>query len=214
MTNAPPVRVSIVDDNAKLRESLAILIDGESGFRCVSTHRTAESALGHLRQEKPDVVLMSIDWAGKSGLECVRKLKRAMPSLKIIMHTVHEEEESLFQSLRAGASGYLLKRTTPARLLEAIAEVHEGGAPMTPRIARMVVEHFHEFETAEAESRSEILTRRESEILDNLSKGYRNKQIADLLGITIDTVRAHLRSIYDKLHVDSRTAAVRQYLSR
>jgi len=214
MTNDPPIRVSIVEDNAKLRESLAILIDGQSGFRCVSTHRTPEKALHQLPQEKPDVVLMDIDWAGKSGVECVRKLRRSMPSLKIIMHTVYEDEERLFKSLRAGASGCLLKGTPPARLLEAIAEAHEGGAPMSRRFARMVVEHFHHLETHQADADAESLTSREAEILNSLAKGYRNKEIADVLGITTDTVRAHLRSIYEKLHVGSRTAAMRQYLNR
>lgn len=213
MMNVPPIKVAIIEENAKLRESLAILIDGESGFRCVGKHRTPERALCHLPLEKPDVVLMDIDWAVRPGVECVRKLRLAMPSLRIILHTVYEDAERLFKSLHAGAHGYLLKRTTPAKLLEAIAEVHGGGAPMTPRFARMVVEHFHQLDTVHAATDTDSLTSRETEILDSLSKGYRNKEIADRLGITVDTVRAHLRSIYEKLHVGSRTAAVRQYLN-
>lgn len=214
MTVASPIKVSIVEDNDKLRESLAIMIDGASGFACVSTHASAEEALRQIPQRKPDVVLMDIHLAGKSGVECVQELKVAMPSLRIIMHTVYEDEEQLFKSLRAGASGYLLKRTTPAKLLEAISEVNAGGSPMTAQIARMVVEHFHQFEATKPSSPSETLTAREREILDHLAKGYRNKEIADMLSLSTDTVRAHLRKIYEKLHVSSRTAAVVKYLNK
>lgn len=214
MTSPPSIKVSIVEDNARLRESLAILIGGASGFYCVSTHATSDEALRQIPLRKPDVVLVDINLAGKSGVECVQKLKAAMPAIKIIMHTVYEDEEQLFKSLRAGASGYLLKRTTPARLLEAITEVHQGGAPMTGHIARMVVEHFHEFEAGATGGAEAGLTGREREILDHLSKGYRNKEIADMLGIGVDTVRSHLRNIYEKLHVSSRTAAVMKYLNK
>ncbi len=212
--NAAPIKVSIVEDNAKLRESLAILIGGGSGFRCVSTHATAEEALRQIPLKKPDVVLMDIVLAGKSGVECVKELKALLPQIKIIMHTVYGDEEQLFKSLRAGASGYLLKRTPPGKLLEAIAEAHEGGAPMTAQIARMVVEHFHHYDPAQAGKETERLTGREREILDQLAKGYRNKEIADMLSIGIDTVRAHLRSIYEKLQVSSRTEAVVKYLTK
>jgi DNA-binding NarL/FixJ family response regulator len=214
MTPAPPIRVSIVEDNTKLRDSLAILIDGGTGFRCLSTHATAEEALRQIPQKKPDVVLMDINLAGKSGVDCVRELKASLPAIKIIMHTVYGDEEQLFKSLRAGASGYLLKRTPPARLLEAIAEVHAGGAPMSAQIARMVVEHFHRAQPAPPGNPDESLTAREQEILDHLSQGFRNKEIGELLGIGIDTVRSHLRSIYEKLHVTSRTAAVVKYLKK
>lgn len=213
MSDSTGIKVSIVEDNVRLRESLAIMIDGGNGFSCVSTHATAEDALRQIPQKKPDVVLMDINLAGKSGVECVQKLKAILPSLKIIMHTVYEDEEQLFKSLRAGASGYLLKRTTPAKLLEAIAEVHAGGAPMTGQIARMVVEHFHQ-ENSGSALEKENLTQREREILDHLSKGYRNKEIGDMLGIGIDTVRSHLRNIYEKLHVSSRTEAVIKYLNK
>jgi DNA-binding NarL/FixJ family response regulator len=214
MTDSQPIKVSIVEDNAKLRESLAIMIDGGNGFCCVSSSGTVDEALRQIPQKKPDVVLMDINLSGKSGVECVQKLKSAMPSLRIIMYTVYEDEEQLFKSLRAGASGYLLKRTPLAKLLEAIAEVHAGGSPMTGHIARMVVEHFHEFERAKPGNEDGQLTGREREILDLLSKGYRNKEIADVLNIGIDTVRSHLRNIYEKLHVSSRTAAVVKYLNK
>ncbi|MDB6027402.1 MAG: DNA-binding response regulator [Verrucomicrobiales bacterium] len=214
MSSPRAINVSIVEDNTKLRESLAIMIDGGSGFHCVSTHATVDEALRQIPLKKPDVVLMDINLAGKSGVECVQKLKATMPALKVIMHTVYEDEEQLFKSLRAGASGYLLKRTPPAKLLEAIAEVHGGGSPMTSQIARMVVEHFHGVAGASGETNNEGLTARERDILDHLAKGFRNKEIADLLGIGIDTVRAHLRNIYEKLHVSSRTEAVVKYLKK
>ena len=177
MTNALPIKVSIVEDSARLRESLAIMIGGGSGFRCVSAHANAEEALCQIPQKKPDVVLMDINLAGASGVECVRKLKALMPALKIIMHTVYEDEDQLFKSLHAGASGYLLKRTPPAKLLEAIAEVHNGGAPMTAQIARMVVEHFHQLGPARAPNETESLTGREREILESLSKGIAIKKL-------------------------------------
>lgn len=214
MTSAAVIKVSIVEDNHKLRESLAIMIDGAGGFACVSTHATAEEAVRQIPQRKPDVALIDINLAGKSGVECVQELKALMPGLKIIMHTVYEDEDQLFRSLRAGASGYLLKRTPPAKLLEAILEVHHGGSPMTAQIARMVVEHFHKFDPGRASGPEETLTAREREILDHLAKGFRNKEIADMLGVSIDTVRAHLRKIYEKLHVSSRTAAVLKYLNK
>ncbi len=207
------IKVSIVEDSNKVRESLAIMIDGGCGFHCVSTHATADEAVREIPLKKPDVVLMDINLSGKSGVDCVQKLKAAMPALKIIMHTVYEDEEQLFKSLRAGASGYLLKRTPPGKLLEAIAEVHNGGSPMTSQIARMVVEHFHE-RSGSAAPANENLTTRERDILDHLAKGFRNKEIAEMLGIGIDTVRAHLRNIYEKLHVSSRTEAVVKYLGK
>ncbi len=214
MIPAPNIKVSIVEDNDKLRESLAIMIGGASGFSCVSTHASAEEALRQIPTRKPDVVLMDINLAGKSGVECVQELKALLPAVKIIMHTVYEDEDQLFRSLRAGATGYLLKRTTPGKLLEAIAEVHGGGSPMTAQIARMVVEHFHQVGSGKPGESAENLTAREREILDKLAKGYRNKEIADMLSVSIDTVRSHLRKIYEKLHVSSRTAAVLKYLNK
>ena len=206
-----PIKVSIVEDNDKIRESLAILIDGGSGFSCVSSHASAEEALQEIPLEKPDVVLLDINLPNMSGVECVRELKAATPSLKIIMHTVYEDRERLFSSLRAGADGYLLKRTPPGKLLEAIAEVHSGHAPMSGQIARLVVDYFHQNNLA---GKTDPLTPREQEILEHLAKGYRYKEIADTLGIGFATVRTHLRNIYEKLHVSSRTEAVVKFLGK
>lgn len=206
-----PIRVSIVEDNAKLRESLAVLIGGAAGFQCVSTHESAEQSLKQLPAKKPDVVLMDINLPQMSGTDCVPLLKQAIPGVRVIMLTVYDDEEQLFNSLRAGADGYLLKRTPPARILEAIAEVLSGNAPMSGQIARMVVEYFHQ---RMAPREDEKLTPREKEILAQLAKGFHNKEIAAALAMSVDTVRAHLRNIYEKLHVASRAEAIVRFLGQ
>jgi DNA-binding NarL/FixJ family response regulator len=207
-----PINVSIVEDDRRVRESLAILINGADNIRCVGAHADAEAALEEIARKKPDVVLMDINLPAMSGIECVRKLKARMPELQILMLTTYEDDEKVFQSLIAGASGYLVKRTSPADLLKAIAEVHGGASPMSGSIARTVVEYFQKLQTAAPER--EYLSKRESEILDLLVKGYRYKEIADALHIGFETVRSHLKNIYEKLHVHSRTEAVVKYLRK
>jgi DNA-binding NarL/FixJ family response regulator len=204
------IAVSIVEDNAALRESVAALIGGSPGFRCASTHSTAEDALARLPAARPDVVLMDINLPGKSGVECVRALKAKLPALPMVMFTVYEESAHIFDALSAGACGYLLKRTPPAELLAALDEVHRGGSPMSTSIARKVVASFHHAGQARAKHRAEVasLTDREAEILHLLAKGHRNKEIAAELSLSLDTIRTHLRHIYEKLHVNSRTEAV------
>jgi DNA-binding NarL/FixJ family response regulator len=204
------ISVSIVEDDAGIRESIAVLIDGSPGFRCLSTHATAEEALRKIPANPPDVILMDINLPGMSGVECVQKLRALLPRLHVLMLTMYEDGDLIFKSLTAGASGYLLKRTPPAKLLEAIEEVHRGASPMSGKIARIVVQHFQNLKPASPET--EQLTPRENETLELLAKGYRYKEIADKLGISFDTVRSHLRNIYDKLHVHSRTEAVVKYL--
>lgn len=210
---AGPVRVAIVEDDDKTRQSLALLIDGSPGFCCSSTHRDAESAVAQLPAQAPDVVLMDIQLPGLSGLEAVPRLKARSPGVQIIMLTVFEDDERVFHSLAAGASGYLLKRTPPAAILEAIAEVHRGGSPMSSAIARKVVQSFQSGPRPGAGARGE-LSPREQEILTLLSRGCRYKEIGDRLGIALDTVRSHIRRIYEKLHVTSRTEAVVRFLGR
>jgi DNA-binding NarL/FixJ family response regulator len=207
-----PINVSIVEDDSRIRESLAILIDGSDDIRCVSTHPTGEEALSQLVIKKPDVVLMDINLPKMTGIECVRKLKVLMPKLQILMLTMYEDDDLVFQSLMAGASGYLVKRSSPAQILEAIKEVHSGASPMSGKIARTVVEYFQKMEAASP--MQEHLSKREHEILELLAKGYRYKEIADALSISFETVRSHLRNIYDKLHVHSRTEAVVKYLRK
>ncbi len=205
-----PIRVSIVEDDDEVRKSLAVLLNGSEGFECVSTHRSAEEALTAIPARRPDVVLMDINLPGQSGIECVRQLKARLPATHFLMLTMYEDSKLIFQSLGAGASGYLLKRTAPAKLMEAIQEMQGGGAPMSGTIARIVVQHFQDRPAPASETDS--LSPREREVLDLLAKGHRYKEIAERLGISFDTVRAHLRNIYDKLQVRSRTEAVVKYL--
>jgi DNA-binding NarL/FixJ family response regulator len=207
-----PITVSIVEDDSRIRESLAILIDGGENIRCISAHATAEEALRQIPLKKPEVVLMDINLPNMSGIECVRKLKAVMPKLLILMLTMYENDEQVFQSLMAGASGYLVKRTSPAEILKAIEEVHSGASPMSGRIARTVVEYFQKLQTVAPEQ--EHLSKREQEILDLLVKGYRYKEIADTLSVSFETVRSHLKNIYAKLQVHSRTEAVVKYLRK
>jgi DNA-binding NarL/FixJ family response regulator len=204
-------KVSIVEDDAGIRESLAIVINGCDGFRCISTFPNAERALADLPANWPDVVLMDINLPKISGIDCVSRLKAIRRSLQVIMLTVYADNEKIFRSLQAGASGYLLKQTPPAEILTAINEVLKGGSPMSSAIARKVVMHFQQVKPA---SETQGLSRREQELLDLIAKGQHNKQIADTLGITVETVRTHLRNIYEKLHVSSRTEAVVKYLAR
>jgi DNA-binding NarL/FixJ family response regulator len=205
------IKVSIVEDDSGIRESLAIVINGSEGFRCLSTFANAELATRDLPSNWPDVVLMDINLPKMSGIECVAKLKALRPALHVIMLTVYADNEKIFRSLQSGASGYLLKQTPPSEILNAINEVLRGGSPMSSAIARKVVMHFQQKPPANP---TEGLSKREQELLDLIAKGQHNKQIADQLGITVETVRTHLRNIYEKLQVNSRTEAVIKYLGR
>ena len=204
------ITVSIVDDEKELCQSIATFVNGSPGFRCVSTYNSAEAALQHLPAEQPDVVLMDINMAGMDGIECVRRLKALESGMQIVMLTVYEDTEQIFKALSAGASGYMLKRLTPARLLAAIEEVHAGGSPMSGSIARKVVASFQK--TGPVDEEKTHLSSREQTVLDCLAKGLTYKQTAEELGISIDTIRTHVRRIYEKLHVQSRTEAVAKYL--
>jgi DNA-binding NarL/FixJ family response regulator len=204
------INVSIVEDDNDIRESLCVLISGSEGFNCISSHKNAESALHNIAREKPDVVLMDINLPGASGIDCVKNLKKILPDINILMLTVYDDSKRIFDSLSAGANGYLLKRTPPSLLLDAIKEVNQGGSPMSGQIARMVVESFRKF--GDSNNEMENLTKREEEILSLLAKGYKYKEIGDTLFIGVETVRSHLRRIYEKLHVRSRTEAAVKYL--
>jgi DNA-binding NarL/FixJ family response regulator len=205
-----PIKVAIVDDDEGIRTSLATLIRRAPALRLVGDYADAEAALKDIPHRPPDVVLMDINLPGVNGVECVRQLKSSMPAVQFLMLTVYEDSDSLFNSLKAGASGYLLKRTASTRLLEAIRDVHGGGSPMTPQLARRVVQFFSK--PADGESSSARLTPGEKDFLDQLAKGYAYKEIADRLSISIDTVRSYVRTVYEKLHVHSRTEAVVKYL--
>ena len=204
------IKVAIVEDDEGIRGSLSALIKRAPGFKLAGEYANAETALKEIPQHLPDVVLMDINLPGMKGYECVRQLKLAHPAVQFLMLTVYEDSDSLFNSLRAGASGYLLKRTASARLLEAIRDVCAGGSPMTPQLARRVVQFFSK--PAGESAPLARLTPAEREFLDQLAKGYAYKEIADRMNISIDTVRSYVRTVYEKLHVHSRTEAVVKYL--
>lgn len=202
------IKIAIVEDDDNIRTSLSLLISGTPGLSCTGTFKSSEDALFKINSANVNVVLMDINLPKMNGIECTRILKEKFPEIQIIMQTVYENSEMIFESLKAGASGYLLKRTRPAKILEAIEEVYNGGSPMSGQIARMVVESF-QIPTTAGELYN--LTKREQEVLDFLSKGYRYQEIADEMFISIDTIRSHIRNIYEKLQVRSRTQAVNKY---
>lgn len=206
------IRVCIVEDNPTVRESLSILIQGAPGLECSGAYPSGEAALKGVPQACPDVVLMDIELGGMSGIDCVRKLRALQPKSIVLMLTSYEDDDLIFQALKAGASGYLVKQTPPAELLSAIADVHRGGAPMSSSIARKVIQSFHKPVSPSADSAAK-LTPREREILQHLARGYLYKEIADALSISFDTVHGHIQNIYHKLHVRSRTEAVAKFLS-
>jgi DNA-binding NarL/FixJ family response regulator len=199
------ISVAIIEDDDDIRQGLAILIQCSQGFSCEQTYGDCESAIPEIIADPPDVVLMDIELPGMTGIIGVQKLRERLPEIDIIMLTVHQEEAMIFDSLCAGASGYLIKTTQPAKLLDAIKDVHEGGSPMSPGIARLVVQSF------QSTSRVE-LTRREKEILSQLCKGMSYKMIAEFFSISSGTVHSHLKNIYKKLHVNSQAAAVAKAL--
>ena len=207
-----PITVSIVEDSDQLRNTLARVLNRADGFECVSTYANAEAALEDLPQKKPNVVLMDINLPGMNGVECTRKLKEAVPGIQIVMLTVYEDTENIFNALAAGASGYLLKRTTTPELLESLREVHRGGSPMTAHIARKVVQSFQR--PGGATETTEDLSPREKEVLDCLSQGFLYKEIAEKLGISYETVHTYIRRIYEKLQVRTHTEAVAKFLRR
>lgn len=211
-----PTTVSIVEDNEQLRDTLARLLNRAEGFKCLGDYGTAELALEAIPSAPPNVVLMDINLPGLNGVECVRRLKQIVPTTQIVMLTAYEDTENIFNSLAAGASGYLLKRSKSSEILDAIREVQNGGSPMTAHIARKVVQSFQANATAAATpvESPEELSPREKEVLDLLSQGFMYKEIADKLGISFETVRTYIRRIYEKLHVRTRTEAVAKALRR
>jgi DNA-binding NarL/FixJ family response regulator len=207
-----PITVSIVEDNEQLRATLARVINRAEGFRCLSDYPNAEDALKDLPQVLPEVVLMDINLPGINGVECVRQLKQLLPQTHVIMLTVYEDTENIFNALAAGAAGYMLKRTKTAELLEAIREVHRGGSPMTTHIARKVTQSFQR--AGPSSQPTENLSEREQQVLDCLSQGFLYKEIAEKLGISYETVHTYIRRIYEKLQVRTRTEAVAKFLKR
>lgn len=202
------ISISIVDDESSLRQSIATFVNGSAGFRCLSTFPSGEAALLHLPEEWPDVILMDIHLTGMSGIECVRRLKAMKAEVQVVMLTVYEDADQIFAALAAGATGYMLKRLTPGRLLDAIQEVHAGGSPMSHSIARKVLASFQKPGPPADLSN---LTPREEMVLKCLAKGYTYQKTGEALKISLDSVRTYVRRIYEKLHVHSRTEAVAKY---
>ena len=201
------IKVAIFEDNKSLRTGLYQLVDGSNGFECVGAYPDCSNILQHLDATKPDVLLMDIGMPGISGIEAVQIVKSKYPEIKILMQTIFEDTEKIFQSVCAGASGYILKNTSPARILEAIRETFEGGAPMSPSIAAKVLKIVQD-SSSSVQVYSFQLSEREKEVLACLVKGMSYKLIADNCFISIDTVRGHIRNIYEKLHVNSKSEAV------
>ncbi|RYD46897.1 MAG: response regulator transcription factor [Verrucomicrobiaceae bacterium] len=202
--------VAIVEDNAALGAGLRKIVESAEDFRCLGVWTSAEEALKKIDAFRPQVVLMDINLPGMSGIEATARIKTHLPELQVIMVTVYRDHDQIFAALKAGASGYLLKRSTPEEVRQAIRDVRSGGAPMSAEIARRVVEAFHQpAKTTGAETVK--LSKRETEILELLTKGLANKEIADRLDISVETVRVHLRRVYEKLHVHSRTEAAMKF---
>jgi len=205
------IRVAIVEDDTWIRNNLAREIAKALGFSCLGTYATAEAALEAIPSVLPDVVLMDINLPGMDGVQCVRRLKEVCPDVQFLMLTVYEESENIFNSLLAGARGYLLKRTPMDKILEGIRQVQEGGTPMSDHIARKVVQYFNHKGTQA--SALEALAPREAQVLEKLASGASYKEVADQLSLSIDTVRMNVRHIYHKLHVHSRGEAVAKYMA-
>jgi len=205
-------KVAVVEDNNTLRKYLAEFIGNTPGHRCVCTCASAEEAIVEIPAHKPNVVLMDIHLPGESGIACTARLREKLPNAQVIMLTVYKDIKMIFQALKAGACGYVLKRADEKEILEAIAEVRAGGAPMTSEIARMVVRSFMEETKAPDPAETDQLSTREMEILALLAEGFPNKEIANRLFISNATVRTHLMHIYEKLHVRCRTEAAAKYL--
>ncbi len=206
------ITVSIVEDTEDIRESLRIMINGSTGFECVHVYADAEEALDKMPANEINVVLMDINLPKMDGIECMKTLKPVMHNAQFMMYTVCDDDDNIFNALQSGASGYILKGTYPAQVLEAIRELHEGGSPMSSEIARRVIHYMHnKGKTAEA---VELLTEREMEILDLLAKGYLYKEIAAELFISNSTVKQHIHNIYGKLHVQTRTEALNKAFQR
>jgi DNA-binding NarL/FixJ family response regulator len=200
------LRVAIVEDDPRWRANLELLLGETEGLECVGSYSSGEAAVADLPRHRPQVVLMDINLPKMSGVECTRQLRALLPEVQIVMLTVYDDSDRIFQALQMGANGYLLKRASADEILQAIQDVHRGGAPMSAYIARKVVQSFQR--QAAAPGPEQVLSKRESEVLSYVSRGYSDKEVAETLGLTAATVRSYLKTIYSKLHVHSRTQAI------
>jgi DNA-binding NarL/FixJ family response regulator len=207
-----PISVSIVEDMADARQKVKYILDESEEFVCLSVYSNAENALEELPTLNPDIVLMDINLPGMSGIECIKKIKKKSPQIQFMMFTIYENSEQVYEALAAGASGYLLKKTPSHKILEALKELHDGGAPMSTHIARKVVSFFQKENKTVNENTK--LSNREKEVLALLSKGFLYKEIGDQLFISTGTVRQHIHNIYEKLHVQNRMEAINKFYGR
>ncbi len=208
------IRIAVIEDVDEYRLALEVVLNGTPGLRCEKTFANAEVAIRELPKIKPDVVLTDIHLPGKSGIEVIIQLKNLYPAMQFMMLTVYEDDDKIFNALEAGATAYLLKSTPPAKIVEAIRELYEGGSPMSAQIARKVVEHLRQPINASENAYEDLLSEREKEVLELLRVGLLYKQIADRLHISEYTVKTHCRHIYEKLHVTTRSSAVHEYFDK
>ncbi len=204
------IRVAVLDDDVEFRELIATTVNNSGEMKCVGLYSTCADALAGIEEDTPDILLLDIAMPGKSGIDSIREIKRSFPSIQVLMLTVLSDNDKVFESIRRGAVGYILKKSPSKKLLEAIREAHEGGAPFTGEIARKVLEYFR---VPLADSWHAELSEREREVLEALVEGHSTRIIADKLYVSVNTVRFHLRNIYKKLHVNSRTEAVAKALN-
>lgn len=202
------IKVALVEDNDDIRNSLQLLINSAAEFECKRVFSNAEEAINVIPELAVNVVLMDIDLPGMNGIECIRQLKQIRPELQFMMVTVYEDDDKIFDALSVGASGYLLKKTVPEKILTAIKELKEGGSPMSAQIARRLV---NQFQNPSINNETEVLSKREMEIIEQLAKGFLYKEIASKLSISVGTVKQHLHRIYEKLHVQNKTEALNKF---
>jgi DNA-binding NarL/FixJ family response regulator len=207
------IRISLVEDDAVIRETLASLFQFEERMELVNAYSNGESALNGIPADAPHVVIMDISMPGMGGIACVRELAQLLPGTQFLMYTMHDDDHRVFEALKAGANGYILKSSTPDQILDAILELREGGAPMSTAVARRVVGHFRPIQE-HREGVDDKLSAREYEVLTLLAEGMLYKEIADRLGLTIGTVKQHIHRMYEKLHVQNRVEAVNRYYGR
>ncbi len=202
------IRIVIVEDLQEVMDGLCAFISQDETLEICGTYRTAEAAELELPILKPDIVIMDINLPGKTGIECVRAVKKLQPSIQFMMFTVYENNDQVFEALKAGASGYLLKKTPPLQIIEAVKELQQGGSPMSASIARKLVTLFYDQHGPASGQAASVLTPREKEVLELIAKGLLYKEIAEQLGISFHTVRQHIGKIYEKLHVQNKTEAI------
>ncbi len=209
MKSKPIIRVAILDDDEEFREVLSKLLNNSEGFKCVATYRSCDDAISKIEEDVPDILLLDIEMPGKSGIESLKEIKSAYPTVEVMMLTVYSDSEKIFQSLRGGAVGYLLKKSPAEKLLEAIREAYEGGAPFSGEVARKVLQYF---QATAVQTNPSLLSEREKEVLEALIDGHSTKAISEKLFVSTHTVRFHLHNIYVKLHVNSRSEAIAKVL--